>query len=77
MKENIINIIRAVPISGKTYEKYVEAVADRLCSEDYRKASEVALKLIRKVEKIAKKHNAVSVLAELAELKKKYTEEKK
>lgn len=40
----------------------------------YAKESEVALKLIRKVEKIAKKHYAVSVLAELAELKNKYTE---
>ena len=33
MKQKLISTIRAVPISGKTYEEYVEAVADRLLSE--------------------------------------------
>ena len=30
MKEKIIETIRAVPIAGKTYEEYVEAVAEKL-----------------------------------------------
>ena len=30
MKQKIIETIRAVPIAGKTYEEYVEAVAERL-----------------------------------------------
>lgn len=33
MKDKIIEAIRAVPIAGKTYEEYVEAVADRLLAE--------------------------------------------
>lgn len=33
MKERFIEIIRAVPIAGKTYEEYVEAVADRLIAD--------------------------------------------
>lgn len=34
-KQKLIATIRAVPISGKTYEEYVEAVADRLLAERY------------------------------------------
>ena len=30
MKQKIIESIRAVPIAGKTYEEYVEALAERL-----------------------------------------------
>ena len=30
MKQKIIETIRAVPIAGKTYEEYVEAVAEKL-----------------------------------------------
>ena len=33
MKDKLIETIRAVPIAGKTYEEYVEAVADRLLAE--------------------------------------------
>lgn len=33
MKEKIIETIRAVPIAGKTYEEYVEALAERLIAE--------------------------------------------
>ena len=33
MKQKLIATIRAVPISGRTYEEYVEAVADRLLAE--------------------------------------------
>ena len=36
-KDKLITEIRAVPIAGKTYEEYVEAVADRLVEKDYRK----------------------------------------
>ena len=32
-KQKLIETTRAVPISGKTYEEYVEAVADRLLAE--------------------------------------------
>jgi hypothetical protein len=32
MKEKLIELIRQVPISGKTYEEYVEALADKLIS---------------------------------------------
>lgn len=32
-RAELISTIRAVPISGKTYEEYVEAVADRLLAE--------------------------------------------
>ena len=35
-KQKLIETIRAVPISGKTYEEYVEAVADRLYSKGVR-----------------------------------------
>ena len=35
MKQKLIATIRAVPISGKTYEEYVEAVADRLLADGY------------------------------------------
>ena len=34
MKEKLIDTIRAVPIAGKTYEEYVEAIADHLLAED-------------------------------------------
>lgn len=30
MKQKLIELIREIPISGKTYEEYVEAVADKL-----------------------------------------------
>jgi hypothetical protein len=33
MKERFIEIIRDVPIAGKTYEEYVEAVAEKLIDE--------------------------------------------
>ena len=33
MKQKIIETIRAVPIAGKTYEEYVEAVAEKLIDE--------------------------------------------
>ena len=33
MRQKLIETIRAVPISGRTYEEYVEAVADRLLAE--------------------------------------------
>ena len=33
VKQKLIETIRAVPIHGRTYEEYVEAVADRLLSE--------------------------------------------
>ena len=33
MKEKLIEIIRAVPIAGKTSGEYVEAVADKLIAE--------------------------------------------
>ena len=34
-KQKLIATIRAVPIHGRTYEEYVEAVADRLLAERY------------------------------------------
>lgn len=33
MKDKLIETIRAVPIAGKTYEEYVEAVAEKLIDE--------------------------------------------
>lgn len=33
LKDRIIEAIRAVPIAGKTYEEYVEAVAEKLLAE--------------------------------------------
>lgn len=33
MKDKLIETIRAVPIAGKTYEEYVEAVAERLIAD--------------------------------------------
>lgn len=33
MKNKLIETIRAVPIAGKTYEEYVEAVAEKLIDE--------------------------------------------
>lgn len=47
-KEKLIDTIRAVPISGKTYEEYVEAVADRLLS--------VGVERVEKYEEILKLH---------------------
>ena len=35
-QQKLIETIRAVPIAGKTYEEYVEAVASRLYSEGAR-----------------------------------------
>lgn len=37
MKDKLIKTIREVPIADKTYTEYVEAVADKLIAEDYRK----------------------------------------
>ena len=37
MKDKIKEIIRSVPITDKTYSEYIEAVAERLIAEDYRK----------------------------------------
>ena len=36
MKQKLIDTIRAVPVHGRTYEEYVEAVASRLYSEGAR-----------------------------------------
>lgn len=33
MKNKIIEVVRSVPIAGKTYEEYVEAVAEKLLAE--------------------------------------------
>ena len=37
MKDNLIEILRSVPITDKTYPEYIEAVAERLIAEGYRK----------------------------------------
>jgi hypothetical protein len=37
MKDKLIKVIREVSIADKTYAEYVEAVADKLIAEDYRK----------------------------------------
>ena len=49
-KDKLITEIRAVPIAGKTYEEYVDAVADRLVEKGYRKASEVAREIFEEIE---------------------------
>lgn len=43
-KAMLIETIRSVPIAGKTYDEYVEAVAGSLAG--YRKASDVAMETI-------------------------------
>lgn len=37
MKDKIITLLRSVPITDKTYPEYIEAVAERLIAEGYRK----------------------------------------
>ena len=37
MKDKLTKAIREVPIADKTYPEYVEAIADKLIAEDYRK----------------------------------------
>ena len=37
MKDKLIETIRSVPIAGKTYEEYVEALADRLIGDNENK----------------------------------------
>ena len=59
MKDKLIAAIREVPISGKTYEEYIEAIADRLIAEDYRKASDVAREIIDAADEII---NTICVL---------------
>ena len=51
MRDKLIAAIREVPIS-KTYEEYVEALADHLIDEDYSKASEVAREIFEEIEEM-------------------------
>ena len=46
MLKNLKETIRAVPIAGKTYEEYVENLAEQLNEAGYRKASEVVLEAL-------------------------------
>ena len=41
MKENLIEIIRSVPITDKTYSEYIEAVAERLLANERNVAREI------------------------------------
>lgn len=45
-KPKIIEIIRSVPIAGKTYEEYVEALADQIDSEETREIAEGLIALV-------------------------------
>ena len=82
MKERLIEIIRSVPITGKTYAEYVEAVADKLLKEDYRKASEVAREILEpiinalKYTRFASPLEKQSTLNYIYTIANKYTEEK-
>ncbi len=51
MKDELIEILRSVPITDKTYPEYIEAVAERLIEADVCKASEVAEKIFAVVDK--------------------------
>ena len=73
-KDELIEQIRAVPIAGKTYEEYVDAVAESLAG--YRKASEVAREIFEEIEQVINYALCVDITEweAFAELKKKYTE---
>ena len=51
MKERLIEIIRSVPITDKTYEEYVEAVADVLLANEYSQAPDVERNVAREIFK--------------------------
>ena len=86
MKEKLIAAIREVPIS-KTYEDYVEALADKLefLIEDTRR--EVAREIFEEIETLlylnalqgdvfTGRYFSEELQTDIAELKKKYTEGK-
>ena len=76
-KDKLITEIRAVPIAGKTYEEYVDAVADRLVEKSYRKASEVAREIFEEIEScmVINQYKEFKILVDsYLTIKKKYTE---
>ena len=82
MKERIIEVIRSVPIAGKTYEEYVEAIADKLQNEKFEMRNEklrVAMEIFAEIEAIPMENMPYAVCLnihnKIAELKKKYTED--
>ena len=50
MKDKLIEMLRSVPVAGKTYEEYIEAIADMLIAEGYRKASDVAREIFEEID---------------------------
>jgi predicted lipase len=66
MKDKLIEILRSVPITDKTYAEYIEAVAERLIAEDYRKTSDVAREIFQEIEKFMSPYR-YPIIAELKE----------
>ena len=49
MKERLIEIIRSVPITDKTYAEYVEAVAEVLLANEYSQCPDVERNVAREI----------------------------
>lgn len=84
MKERIIEVIRGVPIAGKTYEEYVEALAGELENSEFgiqNSELRVAGEFIEVVDEMMECICAMTGVAltydgRYPELKRKYTEGK-
>lgn len=49
MKDRLIEILRSVPITDKTYSEYIEAVAERLLANEYSQAPNVERNVAREI----------------------------
>lgn len=81
MKNKLIEIIRSVPITDKTYSEYVEALAMTLLANEYSQAPNVERNVAREIFAEADKIFMATCLSletykAWCELKKKYTENK-
>ena len=87
MEDKLIEAIREVFISDKTYTEYVEALADHLSAKGYRKASDVVREIFEEIDtllQLGRRYNMMQgdyytfeLRQSIAELKKKYTESEK
>lgn len=67
MKENLIEIIRSVPITDKTYAEYVEAVADVLLANEYSQAP-IVERNVKKQRKELQKYINLEVIEVLTSI---------
>lgn len=80
MKERIIEVIRGVPIAGKTYEYYVEALAGELENSEFgiqNSELRVAREIFGEIDELVFQHGRGDLAdryfyAEIEKLKKKY-----